>query len=59
MANSIDLIGRLLCVADVFDALTSARSYRGALSRSDATQMIEKESGPSETRQLHPARAEG
>jgi HD-GYP domain-containing protein (c-di-GMP phosphodiesterase class II) len=45
MANSIDLIGRLLCVADVFDALTSARSFRGALSRSDAM--------------LLPARAEG
>jgi response regulator RpfG family c-di-GMP phosphodiesterase len=29
--ESISLGGRILCAADAFDALTSARSYRGAL----------------------------
>lgn len=43
--EAIPFLGRLLCVADVFDALTSARSYRGALSASEAMGMIEKDSG--------------
>jgi putative nucleotidyltransferase with HDIG domain len=43
--EAIPFLGRLLCVADVFDALTSTRSYRGALSASEAMAMIEKESG--------------
>jgi putative nucleotidyltransferase with HDIG domain len=43
--EAIPFLGRLLCVADVFDALTSARSYRGALSASEAMGMIEKTSG--------------
>jgi len=43
--DAIPFLGRLLCVADVFDALTSARSYRGALSASEAIGMIEKDAG--------------
>jgi putative nucleotidyltransferase with HDIG domain len=43
--DAIPFLGRLLCVADVFDALTSARSYRGALSASEAMGMIEKDAG--------------
>jgi putative two-component system response regulator len=43
--EAIPFLGRLLGVADVFDALTSARSYRDALSRGDAMSMIERESG--------------
>ena len=43
--EAIPFLGRLLCVADVFDALTSTRSYRGALSRVEAMSMIEHESG--------------
>jgi putative nucleotidyltransferase with HDIG domain len=42
---AIPFLGRLLCVADVFDALTSTRSYRGALSPGDAMRMIQAESG--------------
>src|SRR5215471_10354768 len=43
--DAIPFLGRLLCVADVFDALTSARAYRGALSASEAIGMIEKDAG--------------
>jgi HD-GYP domain-containing protein (c-di-GMP phosphodiesterase class II) len=43
--EAIPFLGRLLCVADVFDALTSARSYRGALPASEAMGMIEKDAG--------------
>ena len=43
--ESIPFLGRLLGVADVYDALTSARSYRGALPASEAMGLIEKESG--------------
>jgi putative two-component system response regulator len=43
--EDIPFLGRLLCVADVFDALTSSRSYRGALTAVEAMGMIERESG--------------
>lgn len=43
--DAIPFLGRLLCVADVFDALTSSRAYRGALSASEAMAMIERDSG--------------
>jgi putative nucleotidyltransferase with HDIG domain len=43
--EDIPFLGRLLCVPDVFDALTSSRSYRGALSASEAMEMIERDSG--------------
>jgi putative nucleotidyltransferase with HDIG domain len=42
---------RILSVADVFDALTSDRPYRQALSVAEATEMIEREAG----RQFDPA----
>src|SRR5437870_9551436 len=42
---------RILSVADVFDALTSDRPYRQALSAAEATEMIEREAG----RQFDPA----
>jgi len=43
--EGIPFLGRLLCVADVFDALTSSRSYRGAWLASDAMAMIERDAG--------------
>lgn len=38
--NDIPLYGRILALADVYDALTSSRSYRKALSSSDAVEYI-------------------
>jgi putative nucleotidyltransferase with HDIG domain len=43
--ESIPLLGRLLGVADFFDALTSARSYRGATSTEDALDLVRQGSG--------------
>ena len=43
--EAIPFLGRLLCVADVFDALTSSRSYRGAMPANEAMGMIERDSG--------------
>lgn len=43
--ENIPLTARILCVADVFDALTSTRSYRPALSRDEALAIMTKESG--------------
>jgi HD-GYP domain-containing protein (c-di-GMP phosphodiesterase class II) len=43
--DRIPLLGRLLGVADFFDALTSARSYRAAMSADEAIDLIRKESG--------------
>ncbi len=39
------LAARILCVADVYDALTSARSYRPALSQNEAFKIMDRESG--------------
>jgi putative nucleotidyltransferase with HDIG domain len=41
--SDIPLTARILCVADVFDALTTARSYRPALSRADALRVMERD----------------
>lgn len=41
----IPLAARILCIADVFDALTSTRSYRAAYSPSDAAALMRAESG--------------
>ena len=41
----IPLTARILCVADAFDALTTARSYRPALSREEALRIMERDSG--------------
>ena len=42
---SIPLSARLVAVADVFDALTSERVYKKAMSPDDARALIESESG--------------
>ncbi len=43
--EAIPLTARILCVADVYDALTTARSYRPALSRADAIRIMERDVG--------------
>ncbi len=41
----IPVSARILCVADVYDALTTARSYRPALSHEEAMRIMERDSG--------------
>lgn len=41
--NQIPLLARILQIADVFDALSSERSYKKALSMDDACRQLEKE----------------
>jgi putative two-component system response regulator len=41
--EEIPLLARVLQVADIFDALTSARSYKSALSTPEAIQVLEQE----------------
>lgn len=43
--NDISIFGRIISIADVFDALTSTRSYRPAMSPSEATEYIIGNSG--------------
>jgi putative nucleotidyltransferase with HDIG domain len=43
--EDIPLNARILCVADVYDALTTNRSYRGAMSHEQAIEIMRKESG--------------
>jgi putative nucleotidyltransferase with HDIG domain len=43
--EDIPFAARILCVADVYDALTSARSYRPALSQNEAFKIMDRESG--------------
>ena len=43
--EQIPLFGRIIHVADVFDALTSSRSYRAAFTWEEATKIIEAEAG--------------
>jgi putative nucleotidyltransferase with HDIG domain len=43
--EQIPLTARILCVADVYDALTSTRSYRRALTREEALAIMDKEAG--------------
>jgi putative nucleotidyltransferase with HDIG domain len=43
--EQIPLTARIICVADVFDALTTARSYRPALSRQEALRIMERDAG--------------
>ena len=40
-ADAIPFLGRLLGVADFYDALTSARAYRGAMPAHEAIKLIE------------------
>jgi HD-GYP domain-containing protein (c-di-GMP phosphodiesterase class II) len=44
-AEAIPFLGRLLGVADFYDALTSARSYRGAMPANDAIKLIQDGAG--------------
>ena len=43
--RAIPLSARILCVADVFDALTTTRSYRGAFSVDEALGIMRRDSG--------------
>jgi putative nucleotidyltransferase with HDIG domain len=43
--ENIPLHARILCVADVYDALTSARSYRRALTHEEAMEIMRREAG--------------
>jgi putative two-component system response regulator len=43
--DGIPLTGRIVAVADVFDALTSERSYKAAMPIEDAVQLIQMERG--------------
>jgi putative nucleotidyltransferase with HDIG domain len=43
--EEIPLTARILCVADIYDALTTTRSYRPALSREEALRIMEADSG--------------
>ncbi|MBI4410483.1 MAG: tetratricopeptide repeat protein [Gemmatimonadetes bacterium] len=43
--EAIPLTARILCVADVYDALTSTRSYRPALPQSEALRIMERDAG--------------
>lgn len=43
--NEIPLLARIMAVADVYDAVTSARAYRPAWSVERARELIERESG--------------
>jgi putative nucleotidyltransferase with HDIG domain len=45
VGEEIPFLARLLAVPDVFDALTSDRPYRKAMPYSEATALIESESG--------------
>ncbi|MDR3578051.1 MAG: HD domain-containing protein [Anaerolineaceae bacterium] len=43
--DQISIIGRIVAVADVFDAMTSNRPYRRAMARTQTLQYLEDESG--------------
>jgi HD-GYP domain-containing protein (c-di-GMP phosphodiesterase class II) len=43
--EQIPLAARILCIADVYDALTTRRSYRGAFSSEQALSIMEREAG--------------
>ncbi len=43
--DDIPLVARILCVADVYDALTSVRSYKRALSHEQAMELMRKDVG--------------
>jgi putative nucleotidyltransferase with HDIG domain len=44
-AEAIPFSARILCLADVYDALTTARSYRGPLSPERALEIMRREAG--------------
>ena len=43
--EDIPLIARVLCIADVYDALTTDRSYRSAFTQDEALAIMEGEAG--------------
>ena len=43
--EAIPLTARILCLADVFDALTSQRSYKQSMSTADALEIMRRDSG--------------
>ncbi len=43
--EEIPLTAQVICIVDVFDALTTTRSYRSAMSRDQAMAIIERDSG--------------
>ncbi|MEX2281675.1 MAG: HD domain-containing phosphohydrolase [Gemmatimonadota bacterium] len=43
--EQIPLAARIICLADVYDALTSPRSFRGAYSSEQALEIMEQEAG--------------
>jgi diguanylate cyclase (GGDEF)-like protein/putative nucleotidyltransferase with HDIG domain len=45
MGQAIPRVARILCIADVYDALTSERSYKRALSHSDAIDVMRLDVG--------------
>jgi len=44
-AEDIPIIGRILCIADSFDAMTSVRSYKDAFDTETALSILQKEAG--------------
>ena len=43
--DEIPILGRILCIADSFDAMTSVRSYKSAVSVQTAISILDKEAG--------------
>jgi HD-GYP domain-containing protein (c-di-GMP phosphodiesterase class II) len=43
--DAIPLTARILCIADVYDALTTTRSYREAYTPAAALEIMKKEAG--------------
>jgi putative nucleotidyltransferase with HDIG domain len=50
--DAIPLSARILCVADVYDALTTARSYRDSLTHARAAEVMRASSGQFDPRLL-------
>lgn len=44
-ATEIPVTARVMCIADMFDALTSVRSYRDAYSMAEALEIMQQEAG--------------
>ena len=43
--DEIPILGRILCIADSFDAMTSVRLYKSAVSVQTAISILDKEAG--------------
>lgn len=43
--EEIPIVGRILCIADAFDAMTSVRTYKNAMTPGEAIEIIENEAG--------------